>query len=82
MHGDIAGWFEARAHGPQTQRPEWPTPLPAYCLLDYDAKGVHQPLLVLVTGLSKPVRTALSKRDYAGPRAGTQYCARNPRNLA
>jgi hypothetical protein len=54
-----------------------------YCQLDYDAEAVAKPLLVVVDGLSKPLRTTLSSRDYAHIRAlGEEYRARNPRSLA
>jgi hypothetical protein len=54
-----------------------------YCLLDYDAKNVDKPLLVVVVGHDKPSRTTLSPRDYAAVRAlGEEYFARNPRSTA
>jgi hypothetical protein len=53
------------------------------CLLDYDAIGAGRPLLVVVTGLAKPLRTTISAREYAQVRElGDEYLARNPRSLA
>ncbi|NJC69163.1 hypothetical protein HC031_05440 [Planosporangium thailandense] len=77
MKGEMAGWFEVRADGPKRHHYR------LYCLLDYEAKGVPRPLLVVVAGLDKPFRTALSDADYKGVRMlGQEYLARNPRSLA
>jgi hypothetical protein len=54
-----------------------------YCLLDYDAANAAKSLLVIVTRLSKPARSTLSRRDYALVRGlGAEYRRRNPRSLA
>jgi len=54
-----------------------------FCLLDYEAKGVDKPLLVVIDGRDKPFRTTLSDPDYAAVRRmGDQYRDRNPRSLA
>jgi hypothetical protein len=77
MKGDMAGWFEVRADGPDRRHYR------LYCRLDYDAKGSEKPLLVVITGLDKPFRTTLSDADYAEVRAlGDEYLARNPRSIA
>jgi hypothetical protein len=54
-----------------------------FALLDYEAEGLGKPLLVVVTGLSKPVRTLLARSSYAHIRElGDEYRARNPRSIA
>ena len=46
-------------------------------------EGLERPLLVIVTGLDKPIQTTLARRDYENVRQlGDEYLARNPRNLA
>ncbi|MFI5906889.1 hypothetical protein [Dactylosporangium sp. NPDC051541] len=76
MHGMMTGWFEVRVNGPDRHHYR------LFCLLDYEAAGRDKPLLVVVAGLSKPFRTALSDADYAAVRVlGAEYRARNPRSL-
>jgi hypothetical protein len=82
MHGDMAGWFEVRMDGPKPRGGKGRHHYRLYCLLDYDAKEVDKPLLVIVAGLDKPFRTKLSATDYARvKRLGEEYLARNPRSL-
>ncbi len=77
MHGDMTGWFEIRVDGPER------THYRLFYLLDYDAKEIAKPLLVVVDGRSKPFRTTLADADYVVVRAlGAEYGARNPRSLA
>jgi len=76
MHGDMTGWFEARANGPRRRHYR------LFCLLDYDADGLEKPLLVVIDGRDKPFLTELSEADYAAVRAlGDEYRKRNPRSL-
>lgn len=83
MHGDMAGWFEVRVDGPKPAAGKGRHHYRLYCRLDYDAKDVDKPLLVVIAGLAKPFRTQLSERDYASVRAlGEEYLARNPRSIA
>ena len=78
MHGEMTGWFEVRVDGPGKA-----THCRIFCRLDYDAEGADKPLLVVITGLGKPVRTVLSSADYAAVRIlGEEYFSRNPRSLA
>jgi hypothetical protein len=43
---------------------------------------MERPLLVIITGLDKPIRTQRSGRDYECVRElGDEYLARNPRSL-
>jgi hypothetical protein len=77
MKGDMTGWFELRVDGPGRHHYR------LFCLLDYDAKGVDKPLLVVIDGRDKPFRTTLSDADYAAVRRlGDEYRSRNPRSLA
>lgn len=76
MKGDMTGWFEVRVDGPGRHHYR------LFCLLDYDAEGCEKPLLVVVTGLSKPFRTVLSEADYRSVRdLGEEYAARQPRSV-
>jgi hypothetical protein len=76
MHGSMTGWFEVRVDGPNRRHYR------LFCRLDYDAKDVDKPLLVVICGLDKPFRTSLSDRDYRGVRTlGEEYLSRNPRSL-
>ncbi|MFC6705446.1 hypothetical protein [Flexivirga alba] len=77
MRGDMTGWFELRVDGPGRHHYR------LFCLLDYDAKGVDRPLLVVIDGRDKPFRTTLSNADYASVRRlGDEYRSRNPRSLS
>lgn len=83
MHGEMAGWFEVRLDGPKPRGGKGKHHYRLYCLLDYEAKDVDRPMLVVVTGLDKPVGTTVSARDYAAVRKlGSEYRARNPRSIA
>lgn len=76
MKGDMTGWFELRVDGPGRHHYR------LFCLLDYDAKGVDKPLLVVIDGRDKPFRTTLLDADYAAVRRlGDEYRSRNPRSL-
>lgn len=77
MGGDMSGWFEVRADGPDRRHYR------LFCRLDYQAQGAVKPLLVVITGLDKPFRTTFNDRDYAKVRQlGDEYFGRNPRSLA
>ena len=76
MKGDMTGWYEVRVDGPRRHHYR------LFCLLDYAAKGVEKPLLVVVAGLDKPFRTVLSPGDYEAVRdLGEEYLKRNPRSV-
>lgn len=82
MHGDMAGWFEVRVDGPRPGGGKGRHHYRLYCLLDYDAKDVEKPLLVIVAGLDKAFRTTLRPADYAWVRRlGEEYRSRNPRSV-
>ena len=54
-----------------------------FCLLDYDADGEDKPLLVVLTGVDKPFKTAIADRDYeAVRRLGDEYRKRSPSSIA
>jgi hypothetical protein len=83
MHGDMSGYFSVRLDGPKPAGGKGRHHYRLYCLLDYEAKEVDKPLLVVVTGLSKPYRTTFAIADYDGVRnLGTEYLSRNPRSIA
>lgn len=76
MHGDMVDWYELRVDGPKRHHYR------LYCRLDYEAKGMDKPLLVVIDGRDKPFRTELSAADYQAVRKmGKEYLARNPRSL-
>ncbi|WP_330185988.1 hypothetical protein OHB26_39570 (plasmid) [Nocardia sp. NBC_01503] len=76
MHGEMAGWFEVRCDGPDREHHR------LFCRLDYDAQGRNKPLLVVITGMSKPFLGMFSTADYDRVRAlGDEYFATNPRSL-
>ena len=58
MHGDMAGFYEARAMGPGKRLYR------VFCILEREAEGLRGPSLVIITGLDKPNETAFSKADY------------------
>jgi hypothetical protein len=83
MHGDMAGWFEVRVDGTKPRGGKGRHHYRLYCLLDFDAKDMDKPLLVVVTGKDKPLRTILSDADYAAVRRlGQEYLEHNPRSIA
>jgi len=82
-HVASVGWFEVRVDGPKPGGGKGRHHYRLFCLLDYEAEAVAKPLLVVVTGLSKPVRTLLARSAYVRIRElGDEYRARNPRSLA
>jgi hypothetical protein len=77
MHGEMTGWFEVRRPGRDRSQHR------LFCLIDLDAIGARKPWLVVITGLSKPWRTAFSDADYQAVRdLGSEYRRRNPRSVA
>jgi hypothetical protein len=76
MHGDMAGFYEARAMGPGKRLYR------VFCILEREAEGLPGPSLVIITGLDKPNETAFSKADYRRVRElGEEYRARSPRSI-
>jgi hypothetical protein len=72
----------SRVDGPKPGRGKGRHHYCLYCLLDYEAKDINKPLLVVVAGMGKPLRTTLSRADYREVRQlGAEYLARNPRSI-
>jgi hypothetical protein len=77
MHDKMTGYYEVRVDG--SDRPK--THYRLFCRLDSQVDG-EQGLLVVVTGMSKRIRTTFADRDYSRVRAlGTEYLARMPRSV-
>jgi Txe/YoeB family toxin of Txe-Axe toxin-antitoxin module len=77
MKGEMTGYFEARADGPQRHHYR------LFCRLDYEATNSTKPLLVLLAGMDKPFLAEFSPAQYATVRAlGNEYLSRNPRSIA
>lgn len=78
MHGDMKGFFEVRADGPNRHHYR------LFCILERngDEIGLGGPSIVLITGKDKPLSTKLSDADYAKVRRlGAEYRARSPRSV-
>lgn len=83
MHGDMGGWFEARAQGPKREQ------FRLFCILENAApevlrqRGLPGPAIAVITGLRKPWLTTFSAQDYAGVRElGDDHLATVPRRIA
>lgn len=83
MHGDMGGYFEARAQGPKREQ------FRLFCILENAAlgelrkRGLPGPTIAVITGLRKPWMTTFSTDDYAGVRTlGDDYLATVPRRIA
>lgn len=79
MHGDMSGFYEARADGANREHHR------LFCMLDRNGAdvGLGGPSLILITGASKPFKTVLSKKDYKKIRAlGDEFLSRNARSVA
>lgn len=69
MHGNMTGWFEVRCDGGNPREHHR-----VFCPLDYDAPSTDKPLLVVITGMSKPLRTKFTDSDYRKVRElGAEY---------
>ena len=76
MHGDMAGYYEARTRGPRKRLYR------LFCLLERDAPGLPGPSLVIITGMDKPNESAFSEVDYRRVRRlGDEYRGRTPRSI-
>lgn len=58
MRDKTRGMYEVRVDGPANR-----THYRLFCVLDHEAKNQPEPLLVIITGLSKPFRTKLTDRQ-------------------
>lgn len=75
MHDEMAGYYEVRIDSGKTH-------YRLFCLLEKNgaAVGLEGPTIVILTGLTKPLRTVLSKNDYRKVRAlGEEYLSVVPR---
>jgi hypothetical protein len=57
MHDDVAGLYEVRVRSSGAN-------YRLFCLLDRNGDDLGGPSLICLDGLSKPVRSAASPRDY------------------
>lgn len=75
MHGDMAGFYEARTRGPDKLLYR------LFCILEHNGPGLDGPAIVVIDGLAKKVGTAARPADYARARAlRDEYYRREPRN--
>jgi hypothetical protein len=76
MHGDMAGYYEARTRGPRKRLYR------LFGILERDASGLPGPSLVIITGMDKPNESAFSEADYRRVRRlGDEYRGRTPRSI-
>ena len=57
MHGEMAGIYEVRVHGDRANHR-------LFCLLERNGDDLGGPAIICLGGLTKPVRSAASPRDY------------------
>lgn len=77
MHGDMAGYYEARTRGPDKRLYR------LFCLLERDAPGLARASVVVIGGLAKPVGTPFAASEYGTiRRLGDEYRRRTPRSVA
>ncbi|WP_343710181.1 hypothetical protein [Mycobacterium sp.] len=77
MRGSMTGWHEVRVDGSKPRRH-----YRLFCRLDIEALEVDRPILAVITGMSKAVRTTFSEADYGKVRQlGDEYFSRNPRSV-
>jgi hypothetical protein len=58
MHDDMAGFYEVRVRGADRRNHR------IFCILERDAADLGGSSIVVIDGLSKPVRQAADPRDY------------------
>ena len=58
MHDDMAGFYEVRVRGADRRNHR------LFCILERDAADLGGSSIVVIEGLSKPVRQAADPRDY------------------
>ncbi len=76
MHGEMSGYYEARTRGPDRRLYR------VFCILEREAPGLDRPSIVVLTGISKPVGTVVTKADYAAVRRlGEEYRRSVPRSV-
>jgi hypothetical protein len=60
MHDDMAGFYELRVRGADRRNHR------LFCILERDAADLGGPSVVVIDGLSKPVRQTADPREYRG----------------
>jgi hypothetical protein len=58
MHDEMAGFYEVRVRGSDRRNHR------LFCVLDHVAPDLGGSSIVVIDGLSKPVRQAASRKDY------------------
>lgn len=83
MHGDMAGYYEVRATGPDREQ------FRLFCILEnadepeLSRRGLDRPAIAVITGLRKPWRTTFDARDYQAVRTlGADHRSSYPRRIA
>jgi hypothetical protein len=83
MHGEMGGYFEVRATGPNREQ------FRLFCQLENGTddelrrRGFTRPAIAVITGMRKPNRTVFSGGDYAAVRAlGDDHRSNYPRRIA
>jgi hypothetical protein len=75
MHGDMAGFYEARTRGPNKMLYR------LFCVLEQDGAGLGGPTIVIIDGMAKKIGTTFTKAEYARVKAlRDEYYSREPRN--
>ncbi len=75
MHGDMAGYYEARTRGPDRRLYR------LFCFLEHPRPGLDRHLVVILGGLVKPVGTAFTDAEYATIRRLGEEYRRRPRSI-
>ncbi len=82
MHGEMGGFYEVRAQGPQREQ------FRLFCILENGtpeelaSRGLTRPAIAIISGMRKPWMTAFTERDYeAIRRLGEDHRAQLPRRI-
>jgi len=79
MRDDMSGYYEVRINGPKRRH------FRLFCILERRGAntGLGGSAIVIITGMSKPFRTAFTASDYQRVRRlGDEYQGRVPRSVA
>ncbi len=83
MHGEMGGYFEVRAQGPNREQ------FRLFCILEnaepaeLTKRGLPRPAIAVVTGMRKAWMTTFTDADYRRVRAlGAGYLGSSPRRIA
>lgn len=82
MHGDMGGYYEVRATGPNREQ------FRLFCILEnadmtaLARRGLVAPAIAVITGMRKQWRTEFTDADYKRVRdMGSAYLAMHPRRI-